>query len=282
METPTSLSESSDQHRCEKAVLISQCSLYYIQKWDYNHSMLINEGKNPKLFNDDSLPSSVRYNEILQKMSSIKEQFGITRPEELYSVFDNIIVQTFQAGNVIFSPSSTHEQIYVLKEGRVDLYQISTDGKRLSIGHLVPGGVFGVRSVLSRSVNKNFAEAAVDSIVYIITKQQFLTYLKHQPEVTIRMLEAAYENLSFAEERLMRSSYSSAKVRIAYFLLTNSDPNSGIIANVTHEEIGNNIGAVRETVTEILNLMRLKGLIKIKRRQIQLVDRNGLAELLKE
>jgi CRP-like cAMP-binding protein len=243
--------------------------------------MLMNEGNGPKLFNNNNSPSSTRFNELLQKMSSITEHFGITQPEEILSIFDNVQIQVYKSGGIIFSPDSKCEQIYILKEGQVELYQISVDGKRLAIGHLVKGALFGIRGVLSRSGHRNFAEAIKDSIVYVITKEQFVTYLKHHPELAVRMLEDQNERLSFVEERLMESSYSPAKVRIAYFLLTNADPITGLITNFTHEEIGNNIGAVRETVTEILDLMRQRGLIQIRRRQIQLVDRKGLAEILK-
>jgi CRP-like cAMP-binding protein len=242
--------------------------------------MLINEGNKPTLSNNESSPLSKRYLEILQKLSSIEVYFGIAKPDELFSVFDKVYVRNYKAGNVIFSQGSPHEKIYILKEGQAELYQISTDGKRLSIARLIPGSVFGVRGILSQTGLRNFAEAIEDCIIFSITKEQFMTYLKNRPEIPLRMLEAAGENLAFLEERLMKSSFSPIKVRLAYFLLTNADPISGLITDVTHEEIGNNIGAIRETVTEILNLMRQKGLVRIKRKQIQLLNWNGLLKIL--
>lgn len=218
---------------------------------------------------------------MLQKMTNVTELFGIKKPEELLSVFDKIQVHAYKAGEMVFIPGeSTCERIYILKEGEVDLYQITSNGKRLVIGHLMPGTVFGVRGVLSRARQRNFAEAVQDSVSYVITKEQFLAYLKRNPEVTIRMLEAGYECLYVAEERLMKSSYSPVKVRIAYFLLSNSDPASGLISNFTHEEIGNSIGAIRETVTDVLNIMRVEGLVHLGRKQIQLVDRKRLTAIL--
>jgi CRP-like cAMP-binding protein len=242
--------------------------------------MLINGDNRSKLTNNESAPLSKRYLEILQKLSSIEVYFGITKPEELLSVFEKIQVQIYKAGNMIFSPGSPREKIYVLKEGQADLYQISTDGKRLSIARLIPGSVFGVRGILSQTGQRNFAEAIEDCVIFSITKEQFITYLKNRPEVALRMLEASCENLAFLEERLMKSSYSPIKVRLAYFLLTNYDPFTGLITDVTHEEIGNNIGAMRETVTEILNLMRQKGLVRIKRKQIQIMNGDGLIKIL--
>jgi CRP/FNR family transcriptional regulator, cyclic AMP receptor protein len=248
---------------------------------DYDYTMLKDEDYKSELFGPKGLSSASRFGGMLPKLTSITEVFGITKIEELTSIFENVRVQTFKIGSMIFSQGSPCEYIYILKEGLVGLYQITPEGKRLEIGYIIPETVFGVRGLLSRTGHRNFAEAMKDSVTYIITKEQFLTFLKRQPEAGLRMLEAAYECLSLVEERLMKSSYSPVKVRLAYFLLNNSDSTTGMINNLTHEEIGTNIGAIRETVTDILNFMRQRGFVRLKRKQIQLVNRNGLIDIIK-
>ena len=53
-----------------------------------------------------------------------------------------------------------------------------------------------------------------------------------------------------------------------------------MLTDVTHEEIGDIVGAVRQTVTETLSRMRNQGLILTKQKQIQIIDRHGLEEIV--
>ena len=109
-----------------------------------------------------------------------------------------------------------------------------------------------------------------------------MALLKRQPDLTLRILETVCNRLRLLEERLVDTVYNPVRVRLAYFLLTGVDSASGILTNVTHEEIGNTIGAVRQTVTETLGLMRKQGLILTKPKQIRIINRHGLEEIIRD
>jgi CRP/FNR family transcriptional regulator len=108
-----------------------------------------------------------------------------------------------------------------------------------------------------------------------------LNLLTRQPNVTLNILEVVGNRLRRLEELLVEAVYSPVSMRLADFLLTNADPASGILSNITHEEIGDIIGAVRQTVTETLSRMRKQGLILTRRKQIHIIDRQRLEEILR-
>ena len=107
-----------------------------------------------------------------------------------------------------------------------------------------------------------------------------MAILKQHSDFTINILETVFNRLQLLEERLIETAYSPVNVRLAYYLLSNADPASGELVNVTHEDIGNTIGAVRQTVTETLNLMRKQGIVMIKPKKIRIVDRQKLEALM--
>jgi CRP/FNR family cyclic AMP-dependent transcriptional regulator len=190
-------------------------------------------------------------------------------------------VRTYPAGSIVFIPEDPScERLYILLLGRVDLYRLTTSGKRLVTRQILPGSVFGVRGLLGRIMQKNFAEAVEDSIISIITQEQVLALLKRRPELTLRILEMVCSRLYLLEERLVETVYNPVSVRLAYFLLTNANSVSGVLTNITHEEIGNTIGSARQTVTETLSLMRKQGLVMTKPKQIQIINRHGLQEII--
>lgn len=225
-----------------------------------------------------------RYDKLQNINSLICETdlFKNIEPAELASSFDEAEVRTYPAGSIVFMPEdSSCERLYILQQGRVDLYRLTASGKRLVTRQILPGSVFGVRGLLGRIMQKNFAEAVEDSIISIITREQVLALLKRRPELMLRILEMVCSRLYLLEERLVETVYNPVSVRLAYFLLTNADSVSGVLTNITHEEIGNTIGAVRQTVTETLSLMRKQRLIMTKPKQIQIIDRHRLEEIIK-
>ncbi len=199
----------------------------------------------------------------------------------LDQIYANAQVRKYRAGSFIFTPeTSTCEKIYILKEGRIEIFRLLSSGKRLANGEIQPGIVFGIKGVLGRTVQKNFAQAVEDCVVLIISKEQFIKYVNSSPALSMHLIESAYWLNNILEDRLIDSIYNSVRLRLANFLLDNIDQKTGIINNFTQEEIGDIVGATRQVVTESLSKMRKEGLLTTKRREIKIINRQGLAEIL--
>jgi CRP/FNR family transcriptional regulator len=231
----------------------------------------------------NSYPSGCHY-QAGKEINSFYENdiFKGLKPEELALLFERMEVRAFPEGSLIFMPEdSSCENLYLLNQGQVEMYRLTAGGKRLVTRHISPGGVFGVRGLFGRDMQKNFAEAKEDSTIGVITREQVLEYLQYHPDLMLRILENVCSRLYLLEERLVEAVYNPVMVRLAYFLLTNTDNKSGILTDVTHEEIGNRIGAVRQTVTENLSLLRKQGLIQTKPRMIRIIDRCRLEDVIR-
>jgi CRP-like cAMP-binding protein len=81
------------------------------------------------------------------------------------------------------------------------------------------------------------------------------------------------------EERLEQAVFSPVKVRLANFVLANMDPSTGVVAHYTHAEIGDTIGALRQTVTETLGEMQNQGLLEVGHKRIRVTHHQGLVEM---
>ena len=231
---------------------------------------------------------SLDYSEILRPLfprwykHKLRDMFN---EKELFKGLDRTNEQTqvlkYPAGSFIFTPEkSILEKIYILREGRITMFQLLSNGKRLVTGEIQPGIVFGIRGVLGRTEQKNFAQAVEDCTVSTISKEQFIKYLYNNPSLSMRLLEAAYWLMNILEDRLIDVTYYSVRSRLANFLLNNADQGSGILKNFTQEEIGNTVGATRQVVSENLSQMRKEGLITTKRMEIRIIDRQRLLKIL--
>ena len=203
-------------------------------------------------------------------------------PVELASLFNEAETRTYPGGAVIFTPEDPcSERLFFLEKGRVELYRLSVSGKRLVTRQIQPGSVFGVMGLLGRTMQGNFAVATEDSNISMVSREHVMTLLRRQPDLALRILEVLGNRLCILEERLVEATYSSVAVRLAHFLLNNADPTSGVISKATHEEIGDAIGAVRQTVSENLSIMKKHGLVLTGPRRIQLLDRRELEEIVR-
>jgi len=209
----------------------------------------------------------------------VAELFKGIESTELELFFDDVELQTCPAGTMVFTPEDSTERLYILKQGRVDLFLVTASGKRLVTRQILPGSVFGIMGLLGQTMQGSFAEATEDSSICVITREDVLALLKHWPGLALRLLKIVGDRLRLLENRFLEVTYSPVSVRLAHFLLINADSASGMLSNLTHEEIGDMVGAVRQTVTETLSVMRNQGLILTEPKQIRIIDRHGIEEI---
>jgi CRP-like cAMP-binding protein len=214
--------------------------------------------------------SSIYHPEVRIRIES--KEFGL--------FFDNVGEETCPAGTMLFTPEESGERLYIIRQGRVDLFRVTPSGKRLVTRQILPGAVFGIMGLLGQTMQGNYAETIEDSVIGVVTREDILEILKQRPEVSVRLLEVVGTRLRLIEERLVEATYSPVRVRLSHFLLTNSDSISGVLTNFTHEEIGDIIGAARQTVTETLNLMQRQGFILIEPKKIRIVAPHELKEIV--
>ena len=76
-------------------------------------------------------------------------------PKDLESFFKQVELKFYPAGSIVFAPEYfSCEQLYILKEGRVERYRLTSNGKRLVTRRILPKGVFGVMGLLGVTCKK--------------------------------------------------------------------------------------------------------------------------------
>jgi CRP/FNR family transcriptional regulator, cyclic AMP receptor protein len=227
---------------------------------------------NSKAKEESRLIAKVDY---LQQVNVFKD---LTR-EEIERVGREFPMQECATGTLFFTPEEPAERLFILKEGQVELYRLTASGKKLVTRRLGPGSIFGEMGLMGQSMHGEFAEATEDALVCTATRDDVLRVLREHPDVAVRLLEAIGGRVRVLEERLEHAVFSPVAVRLANFIVANADPRAGTVAGLTHAEIGDIIGALRQTVTETLSKWRDEGLITVGHKRIQIKDWDGLREV---
>jgi CRP-like cAMP-binding protein len=189
-------------------------------------------------------------------------------------------ITSCRRGRILYMPEDTSEVLFLLKEGRVQLYRISPDGKKLVLDTVGPGSVFGEMALIGQGMHNTFAEAVEDSVLCVMSREDVERLLVTKPKVALRLFEDLGSRLRETEARLEEIAFKGIPARLASLLLQLADEGStDTVSGLTHQDLGEQIGTYRETTTQTLNMFKADGLIEIGRKRITILDREELLRI---
>lgn len=201
-------------------------------------------------------------------------------PREMEDLNRITTMSTVAKGRVFYRPEEPGEVLFILKEGRVQLYRISPEGKKLVITTLGPHTLFGEMALLGTKMHNTFAEAVDDCLICVMSRTDLERLILNKPQVALRILDITGKRLREAEERLENMAFKGIPARLASLLLRLSEEqDSDTVTGLTHQDLAESVGTYRETATQVLNDLKSQGLIGIGRKRIIILNRNGLEEV---
>ena len=184
---------------------------------------------------------------------------------------------TVPRGRVFYRPEDPGERLFLLRQGRVQLYRISPEGKKLVIATLGPGALFGEMALLGQQMHNAFAEAMEDCAIMVMSRADLERLMLNDPTIGRRILALTQRRLTDAESRLEDMAFKGIPARLASLLLRlSADQDSDTITGLTHQDLAETIGTYRETATQVLNDLKADGLIEIGRKRITILDADRL------
>ncbi len=199
---------------------------------------------------------------------------------ELAEMDRQLTMSTCNSGKIFYMPEDTGEVLFLLKKGRVHLYRIAPNGKKLIVATLGPGTVFGEMSLVGQGMHNSFAEAIDECVLCVMSRSDVERLVREKPAVAFRFVEAMGNRLTDMESRLEEIAFKSIPARLAGLLLQLAEEQkSNIVSGYTHQDLGEMLGTYRETVTQTLNDFKFDGLIEISRKKVILRDEARLKEL---
>lgn len=215
----------------------------------------------------------------------LKSEFFSQLSEAAQADLENLIFPShYPAHLVLFNEMQPATGIFIVLEGEVRLSINSQDGRRLSFRIAKAGEVLGLSSTVSGNDYEMTAETLYPAKIATVTRQAFLQFLNRHPEAYQTVAREMIHTFNVACEQLRMVGLStSAPERLARLLLGWSESNESAASgtarcrlSLTHEEIGEFIGASRETVTRTLTLFKHRHLVSQHGCTLTIPNRNAL------
>lgn len=185
-------------------------------------------------------------------------------------------MNTAPKGTVIMDPNKPQDVIYLLKEGRVRLYQLSSEGKEFTTSLLGPGNIFGHSGMVSTGTENCHAEALEDVVLCLLRRPDMERLMNDYPQLSLKLVEVLSARIQESQRLMRYMALGDVRSRLLYLLLKlasefgHRQPDSWIqiSADLAHKDLAAMVGSSREHVSATLSQLVREGIVRTARRAI--------------
>jgi CRP/FNR family transcriptional regulator, cyclic AMP receptor protein len=201
--------------------------------------------------------------------------------EERIQLVSRARIRRFGAGETIFLQGSPGASMMAVLSGQVRISISSPEGKELLLAILQPGEVFGEIALLDGKERSADARAQTACSLAVLDRREVLVFLERHPEAWVRIVEMLCERFRENTQHAAEVSLLQLPARLAKALLRIESERTPGTKPMSQRELGNLIGAARESVNKCLSEWQRRGAIRIDDNAIVIVDRASLEAIAK-
>ena len=222
------------------------------------------------------------------RLLSMVDILGPLSEEELEDLARRVPDTHLEEGDVLYSPQDGKERLFVLKEGRVQVYEVDRGGEEVTLSVIEDGNVFGEMALTGQSLEGVYVRALAPSTVVPLRREELEDLIVKKPEVGLKLVRELAERLRASERRYADAVGKGVPARLATLILTLVE-SEGVVSSesyriptrYTHEQLASMIGCRRVAVSRAFSKLRGSGAVETRDRRIVVKNLDvlkGLAE----
>jgi len=192
--------------------------------------------------------------------------------------------KSYRARQTVIRKGEQAEQIFVVVSGRLKALTHGAGGKQATLSIMGPGEVFGEVAVLDGQPRSATVTALERCELLLIDKRALYRFIESTPRVAVRLLEVLARRLRQLTERVGRVASLEVPARLARALCRLAADHGRAIGSgawrielrLSQQELGELVGASRETVNKQLRAWIAEGLIEKQDGKLVLLDQTAL------
>ena len=206
--------------------------------------------------------------------------------EERDAIVRRAHMRHFAAGETIFLIGSPGDSMIAVLSGTVRISISSPDGNEIVLAVLRAGEVFGEVTLLDGKERTADAHAMTASALAVLDRADVLEFLEREPTAWPRVVGVLCDRLRATDLQMAEVAMQQLPARLARVLLRRpyvetlgrpADP-----VQVSQRELGNSIGAARESVNRCLSDWQRSGWVEIDGKLITTLERTRLEHIAEQ
>lgn len=193
------------------------------------------------------------------------------------AVFASLVTCRFAAGSEVFAEHQPCHGFPLLIEGALKVVKLAGNGRELLLYRVRPGGSCIITSgcLLGHSAYNARGIAETPLAMLLLPAGVFARLIVEHPPFRDFIFHLLAERIGELMQLVEEVAFARLDQRLARLLLAK---NAAVIT-VTHQQLADELGSVREIVSRLLKGFAAQGLVSLAREQLTLVDRDGLRRL---
>ena len=213
--------------------------------------------------------------------------FSKLDPEQLDALLDVTRLRRIEAREEVFHKGDEGTQVFVVLKGRLKVVTHSPEGAEVVFGIIDLGEVFGELALLGGGLRRSATLTAIEPCeLLVIDRQAFLPFLHQHPEAAVNLLEVLANRLRDINEFVEDTVFLKVPSRLAKKLLNLSRSygercaqGTRINLRLSQRELGELVGASRETVNRQLRTWTEEGAISMEEGYLTIHNASPLESL---
>lgn len=206
--------------------------------------------------------------------------------EKLKAFFKNNKPQIYKKGEVILRGDEIPSGIYFLNKGFVKTYSFSENGDEFTFIIYRKNDFFPIAWTFNETRKPYFIETITQSVIFKRDREEFLEFLKNNPDVLLYIVSKITRRFDGLLERMEHMAFGNAYKKVCSILYVLSErfgkevnhKNIVIEMPLTHKDIANLLGVARETVSVEIAKLKKDKIIKNSGKHIYILNIRKLKE----
>jgi len=218
---------------------------------------------------------------ILKIISGIPLFSGLD-VHQLKDIEQIAIHKHYKKGDFVFYEGDDGNGFYVVVEGTVKIFKVSSEGKEQILHIFGPGEPFGEVPVFSGQSFPANTEAIAKSHLLFFPRTAIVNLITENPSLALNMLAVLSMRLRQFTVQIENLSLKEVPARLAAYLIylaEEQESEDSVTLNISKGQLASLLGTIPETLSRIFSKMNRQNLIEVKDRNIRLLDLDGLHEL---
>jgi len=204
-------------------------------------------------------------------------------PEDQLSAILQIAVEKqFNKGQTIFSEGDETKGFFVVVDGRVKIYKVSSEGKEQILHIFEPGQSFGEVTVFTGQQLPANAQTLSKTRILLFPRSAFVDLITANPSLALNLLAIMSKKLRQFAAQIENLSLKEIPARLASYLIYLAEEQGtedAVKLNVSKGQLASLLGTIPETLSRIFAKLSGQNLIRVEGPRISLLDRQGLEDL---
>jgi CRP-like cAMP-binding protein len=218
---------------------------------------------------------------ILNIISAIPLFNGL--PDDQLSAIRQIAVEKqYNKGQTIFSEEDDTKGLFVVVDGRVKIYKVSSEGKEQILHIIEAGQSFGEVTVFTGQQMPANAQSLAKSRLLLFPRSAFVGLVTANPSLALNLLAIMSKKLRQFAVQIENLSLKEIPARLASYLIYLAEEQGSadaVTLNVSKGQLASLLGTIPETLSRIFAKLSGQNLIRVEGPKITLLDLQGIEDL---